>query len=174
MTENSKPNITTTQIFIFVFVFVLFIIIGISIEEKNLKISYFLVVSLIIFTLFNCYLTISYYKDLRNVGGKQGERGLPGERGSRGDSGVCAFSDKCGIEDCKDKVNAESKIYYADKIKLIGEKCHDEPSLDNCNNEKDKVNIANELKDLNQIRIDKCKNSKLNWEELKDKLFPPI
>jgi hypothetical protein len=172
MTDVSKPNITITQIILFLFVFTLFIIIGISIEEKNLKTSYFLVVSLILFTLFNCYLTISYYKDLRDVGGIQGERGLQGEQGFKGDSGVCTFSNKCGIDNCTDKINRESRIHDKDKFDLIKEKCYKNPSLENCKNE-ELMNIASDLKSFNDIRIEKCKNSKLDWTDLKEKLFPP-
>jgi hypothetical protein len=175
MTDVSKPNITITQIILFLFVFTLFVIIGISIEDKNLKISYFLVVSLILFTLFNCYLTIAYYKDLRDVGGIQGERGLRGEQGFSGDSGVCTFSNKCGISNCKDKINKESRIYDRDKFNLIkGDECYNDPSLKNCENNQESMNIASDLKSFNDIRIKKCKNSKLKWKDLKDKLFPPL
>jgi len=174
MTTDSKPNITITQIILFLFVFTLFVIVGISIGDKNLKISYFLVVSLILFTLFNCYLTISYYKDLRNVGGKQGERGLKGEQGFKGDSGVCTFSDKCGINNCDDEVMKESRVYYKDEIDKIGEDCYETPNLKNCNNNENLLKTSKDIKNLNKIRITKCKNSKLNWEDLKDKLFPPL
>uniref|UniRef100_A0A6C0EEY7 Uncharacterized protein n=1 Tax=viral metagenome TaxID=1070528 RepID=A0A6C0EEY7_9ZZZZ len=173
MAENTKPNITIIQIILFLFVFILFVIIGISIEDKNLKISYFLVVSLILFTLFNCYLTIAYYKDLRNVGGQPGERGLKGESGFTGDSGVCTFSEKCGINDCESKVLNESKEYSADKIDLIGEPCYTNSTIENCKTQ-EHINIANDVKNLNRIRIEKCNNSKLNWEDLKEKLFPPL
>ena len=174
MSDVSKPNITVTQIILFLFIFTLFVIIGISIGDKNLKISYFLVVSLILFSLFNCYLTISYYKDLRNVGGRQGERGLQGNQGFQGDSGVCTFSDKCGIDNCDDKVTIESKEYYKDEIGKIGDTCFENPTLENCDNNNELFKTSQDINNLNKIRIEKCKNSKLNWKDLKDKLFPPL
>ena len=95
MADNTKSTVSPMQLIIFLFIFIIFVIIGITIDKRHQKISYFLVVSLILFTLFNGYLTIMYYKDLRNVGGKQGERGLPGEEGLMGDTGICTFSEKC-------------------------------------------------------------------------------
>lgn len=175
MTDDSKPNITTTQIILFLFVFTLFVIIGISIGDKNLKISYFLVVSLILFTLFNCYLTISYYTNLRDIGGRQGERGLKGQQGFKGDSGVCTFSDKCGIPDCKDKIENASKDYNKDYDDLKGgEECYNDPTNANCNDDEESKKKALHLKNLNKERIKHCKESKLNWEELKEILFPPL
>jgi hypothetical protein len=174
MVNDVRPNITITQIILFLFVFTLFVIIGISIGDKNLKISYFLVVSLILFTLFNCYLTISYYKDLRNVGGFQGERGVPGAQGPKGDSGVCTFSEKCGIGDCEVQVINESNNYYKKKIPEMTEVCLEEPNAANCNNDDDLIKTAKDIIDLNNTRIEKCKKSKLNWEDFKEKMFPPL
>jgi hypothetical protein len=165
MTDSSDPNITTTQIILFLFVFIIFVIIGITIEDKNLKISYFLVVSLILFTLFNCYLTIAYYKDLRNVGGVQGERGLTGEQGFQGDSGVCTFSDKCGIDDCRGKVSEASIEKYSD---IVSENCINTPK--ECKNT-DEKNIAIEIRKTNDVLTKKCENTKLKWEDFKEKYF---
>ena len=171
MVNNTNSSVSPTQLIIFLFIFIIFVIIGITIDDRNQKISYFLVVSLILFTLFNGYLTIIYYKDLRNVGGKQGERGLPGEEGLRGDTGVCTFSKKCGITNCEEEVNKESKEYYKDIINNIGNDCYNDPK--NCEND-EKTNISKDIKKLNDVRIDKCKKSKQKWNELKTQLYPPI
>ena len=129
---------------------------------------------MILFTLFNCYLTISYYKDLRNVGGFQGERGVDGVQGPQGDSGVCTFSEKCGIGDCEVQVNNESIEYYKNTMPGMTEECLEEPNAANCNNDEDLVKTSQDIKKLNKTRIEECKKSKLNWEDFKDKIFPPI
>jgi len=172
MSDNPQPNITTTQIIIFLFVFTLFIILGLTIGDNNLKITYFLVVSLILFTLINLYLTINSYKTLRQTSGMQGQRGSEGDQGPTGDAGVCTFSQKCKIENCDDKIYGyiEENKYHDD----MPIDCLKTPSKANCDNNNDLLQRANDLQDLTKIQINKCETSKKDWDTLKKDIFPDI
>jgi hypothetical protein len=173
MSDTPQPNITTTQIIIFLFVFTIFVILGLTIGDNNLKITYFLVVSLILFTLINLYLTINSYKNLRNVSGMQGQRGPAGEQGPSGDAGVCTFSKKCGIKNCDDKVYnyIEHHNYYGDDMT---KKCLKNPSKENCGNDDDLLKRATDLQPLIKTQINKCETSKKDWNTLKKDIFPDI
>jgi hypothetical protein len=174
MSESINSNVSMTQIIIFLFVFILFIIIGMTIGDNNLKISYFLVVSLALFTLVNLYLTIGYYKDLRNSGGKQGMRGPPGSDGMRGDAGVCTFSEKCGIKNCEDQVyNYIIDNDYFDNSDFTRE-CLENPTLQNCNNDEELLKKSQAIKPIINEQIKKCKNSRKDWKSLVNDLFPPV
>ena len=163
-------NITATQLIVFLFIFMLFIFVGFMIEDKNLKISYVLVVILILFTSLNLYMTINYYKKLRNDVGKEGRRGLKGEDGPRGDPGVCVFTEKCGIKNCKDKIyeEIEKRSYYGPEFST---KCL--KNSNDCETE-DLKEASQGISELINTQIEKCKQSKKDEKTLMNELFPPL
>lgn len=163
-------SITVTQLIVLLFIFMIFIFVGFMIDDNNLKISYILVVLLIIFTSLNLYMTINYYKKLRNDVGKEGPRGLKGEDGHKGDSGVCVFTEKCGIKNCEEKIykEIEERNYYGSGFTT---KCLKNPS--DCETE-DLKEASEGIKELINTQIDKCKQSKKDETTLMNDLFPPL
>lgn len=89
---------------IIIFIFILLLVVSFFIEDKTLRLCYWLVVMLLALTTFNILLSYTYYTRLRNEPGKMGKRGPQGPPGSRGPKGVCSISEKCGIEDCDSKI----------------------------------------------------------------------
>jgi len=158
-----------TELIVFLFIFTLFIFIGFMIDDKNLKISYILVILLILFTGLNLYMTINYYRKLRNDVGKTGSRGLKGETGPRGDLGQCVFTEKCGIKNCEDKIYSEieKRNYYGD----FNIECLKNPNK--CATE-DLKEVAQGINELIQVQIKKCKESKKDEKTLMNDLFPPL
>ena len=156
-----NSNLSVNQLVVLLFIFVVFVIIGFMIEDKNLKISYMLVVGLALFTGINLFLTIKYYKDLRNKSGEQGPRGLKGEDGPQGDPGVCTFSEKCGMnkKECEDAIYKKiiDENYYGENFTR---ECLENPSLETCNNDIDLVESATALKPLINAKIKKCMESR--------------
>lgn len=163
-------SITATQLIVFLFIFMLFIFVGFMIEDNNLKISYILVVLLILFTSLNLYMTINYYRKLRNDVGKQGPRGLKGEDGPSGDTGVCVFTEKCGIKNCEDKIYKEidDRNYYGSEFTT---ECLKNPNT--CETE-DLKEASKGISQLIKTQIAKCKSSKKDETTLMNELFPPL
>lgn len=163
-------NITAIQLIVFLFIFTLFIFIGFMIEDNNLKISYILVILLILFTALNLYMTINYYRKLRNETGKPGPRGLKGEKGIRGAEGNCVFTEKCGIKNCEDKIynEIEKRNYYGSQFNI---ECLKNP--EKCASE-DLKEAAQGIHELIKVQIQKCKESKKDEATLMNELFPPL
>ena len=84
-------NLTLTQIIIMLFVIVVLILIGVTIDDNNIKISYWLTMGLLLFTILNIYLTVIYYIEIRERKGERGPKGPKGERGVKGDPGTCSL-----------------------------------------------------------------------------------
>ena len=105
--EQTSSGLTYNQLVIIGFMFVVLVGISFMIKDKNLKISYMMIVTLGLFTLFNISMTIKFYTKLRNAVGKQGPEGPKGHYGSQGEPGMCTFSEKCGIDDAKNQVIKE-------------------------------------------------------------------
>lgn len=170
-----NTNLSVNQLVVLLFIFVVFVIIGFMIEDKNLKISYMLVVGLALFTGINLFLTIKYYKDLRNKAGEQGPRGLKGEDGPQGDPGVCTFSEKCGMnqKECEDAIYKKiiDDNYYGEDITR---ECLENPTLETCNNDINLVERATALKPLIELKIKKCLESRKSKDVMINELFPPV
>ena len=170
-----NTNLSVNQLVVLLLIFFIFVIIGFMIEDKNLKISYILVVGLALFTGINLFLTIKYYKDLRNKAGEQGPRGLKGEDGPQGDVGVCTFSEKCGMnkKECENIIYKKiiDDNYYGENITR---ECLENPTLETCNNDIDLVEKASALKPLVELKIKKCIESRKSKEVMINELFPPI
>jgi len=105
--ETESTNMSMSQMIIVGFIIVILFGLDFFFEDRNLKISYRMSVALGLFTLFNVYWTIKFYKDLRNAEGKQGPKGPHGEKGPSGEPGVCTFSSKCGIDDAASRIASE-------------------------------------------------------------------
>lgn len=114
---------------IIIVILVIFIIISLFINETNMKIAYWLVIGLLILSITNMYMSIVYYIKLREDPGTPGPRGPKGPRGPSGDPGKCTSSDKCGIEDCEEKMyNIASNYYPSISISCLKDnaRCTDE------------------------------------------------
>ena len=105
--EIGSTGISMSQMIIVGFIIVILFGLDFFFEDRNLKISYRMSVALGLFTLFNVYWTIKFYKDLRNAEGKQGPKGPQGEKGPSGEPGVCTFSSECGIDDAASRIASE-------------------------------------------------------------------
>ena len=99
--ENTSSGMSFTQMMIIGFIIVVLVAISFFIKDKNLRISYMMVVGLLLFTLFNISMTLKYYKKLRNAVGKQGPQGPRGPDGPQGEPGMCTFAESCGIDNAE-------------------------------------------------------------------------
>ena len=66
-------------------IFALANLVGFSIKDFNLKVCYWLSLTLVMVSLVNFNMAVSFYISLRN------EKGIEGERGARGDKGKKDF-----------------------------------------------------------------------------------
>tara|TARA_B100000242_G_scaffold208459_1_gene151389 strand:+ start:331 stop:873 length:543 start_codon:yes stop_codon:yes gene_type:complete len=108
--KSDGGGLSSAQMIIISFIVMILVGISFMIKDKNLKISYILIVGLAIFTLFNVYMTIKYYNKLRNTVGEPGPQGPKGPKGPQGEPGNCTFSEKCGIDDAKNRVINEIEM----------------------------------------------------------------
>jgi hypothetical protein len=162
-------NLSLLQLIIVLFIFIIFLVIGFVIEDKNLKISYWLSVGLGVFTIINIYLTITYYMDLRTRQGERGPKGLKGELGGKGDPGNCVFREKCEIADCEDKIKKELNN-NKNLFNNIEEKCYLDPSLENCDNNDEKLASGQTVNKIYNDLVKKCKQNDLDEEDFINKL----
>jgi len=155
-------NLTT--ILIIILIYMSLMIIGSFIEERKLKLAYYLIVALGTLCFINLYLTFTYYVRLRNEAGVSGPQGPKGDFGPLGDSGGCSYATKCGIDDSRPMIlDAVNAMYQIDK------KCLNNPNLDNCADKEvmDKAYPLNKQIDL----LEKIANeSSLSREEFKKKI----
>lgn len=81
-------------------------LIGFAIRDFNLKVCYWLSLSLVMVALVNLNLAISFYISLRTEKGIEGKRGKTGDGGPKGFPGRCELNldAKCGIENCTSKI----------------------------------------------------------------------
>jgi hypothetical protein len=95
-----------TKILVMFTIFALANLIGFSISDYNLKICYWLSLTLVMVTIVNFNMAISFYINLRNDSGIEGSRGAKGDKGSKGFPGRCELNldAKCGIENCTSKI----------------------------------------------------------------------
>jgi hypothetical protein len=95
-----------TKILVMFTIFGLANLIGFSIKDFNLKICYWLSLTLIMVTLVNFNMAVSFYISLRNEKGIEGTRGPKGDKGPKGFPGRCELNldAKCGIENCTSKI----------------------------------------------------------------------
>jgi hypothetical protein len=97
------------------------------IEEKRLRLAFYLIVALATLCFINLYLTFTYYIKLRNEPGIPGPQGPKGDKGPKGDAGGCSYATKCGVDNSRPLIiNAVNAMYQ------INKKCLDDPNLDTC------------------------------------------
>lgn len=95
-----------TKILVMFTIFALANLVGFSIKDFNLKVCYWLSLTLIMVALVNFNMAVSFYISLRNEKGIDGQRGVRGDKGPKGFPGRCELNldAKCGIENCTSKV----------------------------------------------------------------------
>ena len=95
-----------TKILVMFTIFALANLIGFSIKDFNLKICYWLSLTLIMVAVVNFNMAVSFYISLRNEKGIEGVRGPKGDKGPKGFPGRCELNldAQCNIKNCKAKV----------------------------------------------------------------------
>lgn len=95
-----------TKILVMFTIFALANLIGFSIQDFNLKVCYWLSLTLVMVSIVNFNMAVSFYITLRNEKGVEGPRGMKGDPGPKGFPGRCELNldAKCGIENCTSKV----------------------------------------------------------------------
>ena len=98
-----------TKILVMFTIFALANLVGFSIKDFNLKVCYWLSLTLIMVALVNFNMAVSFYISLRNEKGIDGERGMRGDKGPKGFPGRCELNldAKCGIKNCISKIQDE-------------------------------------------------------------------
>ena len=85
----------------------LLLIINQFIKDPNLRIAYWLLCFLFFVSISNIFLSIHFFKKIRNEPGKRGPDGDMGEQGMKGTDGICKLSLDCGISNCKNVIEDE-------------------------------------------------------------------
>jgi hypothetical protein len=150
-----------------IIVFIISLLVSFTIEDNTLKICYWLVVFLLALTVFNIILSIQYYIDLRNQEGIRGPRGPPGRKGSSGSQGVCGLADKCGLDNCQDRIFDEMQSAYPE----INPECLRDAKMCNSPDQKEKVKVLQ--KEIDTL-VNKCKTSKDPLNVFLKKIRPHI
>ena len=98
-----------TKILVMFTIFALANLVGFSIKDFNLKICYWLSLTLVMVSLVNFNMAISFYISLRNEKGVEGARGKKGDPGPKGFPGRCELNldAKCGVRNCISKIQDE-------------------------------------------------------------------
>lgn len=133
-------------------IFVISLIFSLTIEEKTLKICFWLVMFLLGLTIFNIILSIQYYIELRNDPGIKGPRGPPGRKGPKGSPGICSVDTECGTEKCRERIIQSLQTAYPE----LEPKCLADINQCMSNDMKEKVGILN--KEIDKLES-KCKKS---------------
>jgi hypothetical protein len=133
-------------------IFIITLIFSFTIEEKTLKICYWLVVFLLALTVFNIVLSIQYYVELRNDPGIKGPRGPPGRKGPKGIPGVCSMETECGVDKCRERIVQAVQSAYPE----INSNCLKDAQQCLSNDQKEKVIILQ--KEIDKLEA-KCKNT---------------
>tara|TARA_B110001469_G_C9616937_1_gene307245 strand:+ start:312 stop:698 length:387 start_codon:yes stop_codon:yes gene_type:complete len=114
---------------------------------------------LVFITGLNVFLSIHFYKKLREDVGIQGSRGPSGDKGPTGSDGVCVLSTSCGIANCRGVIDREFfKIFP--EYKRINEKL-DRSILLNDNDKK----ILKQINSKIDILIPICENGGYNKKD---------
>ena len=139
--------------------------IGFMIPEVKYKIAYFMIICLLGLSILNIYLSIVYYIKLRNEPGIPGEMGKKGPTGVKGLPGKCSFTESCEFEDPRGKI-----LNVANTMYDIPNECLDNPTLENCNDNKDmleqSIPINKQINMLEKIAY----STKMTEKDFMDKL----
>ena len=142
-----------------IFYFFLAIIVSQFIEDRNIKIAYWLMLFLLHISLSNIYMSTYFYIKLRETPGIKGERGDPGEMGSNGSNGVCVVSPSCGIANCRDLIDKEI-VKQVPEYGTIRNKISGSIMLTD-----DEKRILSKLNDFIDILIPVCESGKMTKSE---------
>ena len=141
------------------FYFFLAIIVSQFIEDRNIKIAYWLMLFLLHISLSNIYMSTYFYIKLRETPGIKGPRGDPGEMGSNGSNGVCVVSPSCGIANCRDLIDKEM-VKQVPEYGTIRNKISGSIMLTD-----DEKRILSKLNDFIDILIPVCESGKMTKSE---------
>ncbi len=99
-------SLQNTKYLVIFGVMALAIVIGLMLKDYNIKIIYWLSVSLFVITLINLNIAVSLFIRLKTDGGMRGVRGKRGDKGPKGFPGRCELNldGQCGIDNCKSKI----------------------------------------------------------------------
>jgi len=151
---------------VFLGITVLFgIIIGQTINNIQLKFCYWLILLLFFITVTNIYITLHFYRKLREDTGIKGPRGDSGEPGPKGSNGVCGLSTSCNINDCKgyiEKIFLDMDKYPGTEYRILKNKLSNNVILNQ--NEKKKLQ---QMDDWTNLLTNICKKQLYNKTELK-------
>lgn len=129
-----------TTFLIILLLVIIMIVISLFIENTRDRVAFYCIMALACLCIINTYSIIVYYIKLRNDPGIQGPPGNKGAKGPKGDPGKCSFSDKCGIENPRQKI-----LDIASEMYDIPSNCLDKPTLNKCkdNDTFEQANIIN-------------------------------
>jgi hypothetical protein len=150
-----------------IIVFITSMIFSFTIEEKTLKICFWLVMFLLGLTLFNIILSIQYYIELRNDPGLKGPRGPAGRKGPKGMPGVCSVDVECGTEKCRERILKALQAAYPE----IDPGCLANANQCLSNDQKEKVGVL--TKEVDKLEA-KCKLSQDPVNIFVDKIKPQL
>jgi len=141
------------------------VIIGQTINDIQLKLCYWLILFLFFITVTNIYISLYYYKKLREDTGVKGPRGDPGEQGPKGSDGVCSMSTSCNINDCKgfiEKIFLDMEKYPGAEYRILKDKISNNIIL----NQTEKKKLQ-QIDDWINLLTNICKKQLYNKPELK-------
>ena len=154
-------------IIVMVFLFII-LIVNQFLKDPNLKIAYWLLMFLFFISISNIYLSIIFYKKIRNEPGLIGPDGNSGDTGMNGSDGVCTLSTSCGISNCKLVIESELikifPIYKKIKSKL-------KRNIVLSGEEKKALNKINSYID---ILLPVCESGKFNKKEFLDHIYNSV
>ena len=116
-----------STLLIILIVFIIFFSISFFIPETKYRIAYYMILALLFLSGLNIYLSIVYYIQLRDTTGIPGTQGDKGPTGVKGAPGRCSFSEKCSIDDARNKILNVANTMYS-----IPVACLDNPTLSTC------------------------------------------
>lgn len=134
------------------------------IQEPNLKVAYWLMISLLYISYANIYMSTYFYAQLRENPGIQGERGEPGEQGASGSDGMCVITPNCHIPKCGDFIEDTIEQLYPEYSK-IKTKIENGEAL-STSEEKLKQNMNT----FKEILVPQCENSDMTVDEFKKEI----
>ena len=128
------------------------IIISQLVISPNIRLVFYLAMTLLFVSLNNIFFSVLYYIKLRNSKGIKGDRGDPGQGGQDGSNGVCLMSKNCGIVNCRELIVEELEKHFPEYV-TINEKINTNLELDDTENSKKK-----KMEDYINILLPKCNN----------------
>jgi hypothetical protein len=165
--KNNQGNQTISFGFIAGLCIILVVLYLFSPDDTQYSTSYWSVVALLLLSIINIYLSVTYYIKLREEPGLPGIKGSKGYRGLKGDVGKCTFSKTCNIENCYNKVYSVANDLFPDLSKGNNGECLRNPNK--CKTQIGRENSQMIKPQLNKI-IEECKKTKESEEDFINKI----